>query len=90
MDDCTIMDKVHDLEKTNRAEFYALVELCGHSGPSSLGGLPLGLIQAGTYMGQFKCSFSDYLSPYKWADGKAEVEESLRKSKDFAPVRSEQ
>lgn len=74
-DDATISDMVDGLEKIDQAEHYASVELFRLSGPKCLGGLPLALVQAGTYIRHLECTFSQYLNRYKEANRKDEIGE---------------
>ncbi len=65
------------------------MELCGDSGGRCLEGLPLALVQAGSYMARFDCSFVEYRDMLEKANGiddmhdilkNAEVVKSIRKS----------
>lgn len=76
-DDATVISRVYCLKETSRAEFDAL------SGLSTvLGFLQLALVQAGTYIRQFRCTFSECKKRYEEADGRSEIQELLRRSRE--------
>ncbi len=86
-DDNRVRSEIRKLERVEFEEYHALKELCGDNGAYSLGGLPLALVQAGTYIAQFKCSFAEYLHFIKCANkdwrnvmNKTEELKSIRES----------
>ncbi len=64
-DDDGVKEEIKKLEGVDPDEYRALEELCGDGGNYSLGGLPLALVQAGTYIARFECTFKDYLNLFK-------------------------
>ncbi len=87
-DDDEVMAEINKLEVADQIEYCALKKLCGDDGGDGLGGLPLALVQAGSFIAQFKYSFADYLNLFEstnkedWQDAMSKTEEpkSIRES----------
>ena len=89
-DDNEVMMKIKDLESEDRVEFCALKELCKDEGGHGLGGLPLALVQAGSFIAQFKCSFAKYLDLFTAANTKEDLQDIMKNSEELAPIRESQ
>lgn len=85
-DDDVVLAEINKLKEDNVVECYALKELCGDDGAQSLGGLPLGLVQAGTYIGRFECSFEEYLSLFKNANKIEDMDNIKEKSEQLSLI----
>ncbi len=85
-----LMNAIKELERDDKDEYQALKELCGDGGVGSLGGLPLALVQAGTYMGRFGCSFSKYLSIFKNAVKIEDMQDIMKNTEEVKPIRESQ
>ena len=86
-DDDEVMKEIGELEGSNLAEHRALKKLCGDDSGHGLGGLPLALVQAGSFIAQFKYSYAEYLNLFESANkdrkdimNKAEELKSIRES----------
>ena len=86
-DDCKVMSEINELKSIDQAEYRALKKLCGDDNGCGLGGLPLALVQAGSFIAQFNYSFADYLNLLEsanknWQDAMNKTEElkSIRES----------
>lgn len=73
------------LQRKDRDEYRSLQELC-----DCLGGLPLGLVQAGAYMRRFHRSFSWYLAMFREVSGTPELAKILRTSTKLGYVNESQ
>ena len=71
---------IRQLQKNFPEEHSALRQLCGHGWRYSLAGLPLALVQAGSYIRRFKMKFSVYLKLYQQASTKPDLERILQKA----------
>ncbi len=60
-DDEEVMTKIKELEGENQVEYHALKDLCRDEGGHGHGGLPLALVQAGSFIARFKYSFQKVL-----------------------------
>ncbi len=89
-DDDRVMNEIKELKRSDAAEYRALEELCGDERGFSLGGLPLALVQAGTYIARFKCSFSEYLEKFKNANRIQDMEHIMKNTEDVKPIRESQ
>ncbi len=85
-DDDEVMNTIKDLEKDYMDEYRALEELCGDEGSCSLGGLPLALVQAGTYMARFECSFVEYLNMFENAKRMEEMKQLMRNTEEVKAI----
>lgn len=63
--DGEVAERVAHFENANQTEYRALFELAGHKTEWGLGGLPLALNEAGSFIRRRKISFSKYLELYK-------------------------
>ncbi len=82
--------EIQKLERNDPDEYRALKELCGDEGACSLGGLPLALVQAGTYIAQFRCSFAEYLSLFQNANRTADIHLVMRNTAEMKRIRETQ
>ncbi len=89
-DDDAVMKAIKDLEKDQTEEFRALKELCGDEGACSLGGLPLALVQAGTYIARFHCSFAEYLYMFENANRLEDMKHLMKNTEEVKPIRESQ
>ncbi len=87
--DYEVINAIKKLQKDDADEHNVFKELCGDKGECSLGGLPLALVQAGSYIAQFGCSFAQYLNMLKNANSK-EWEDFMKKSDELKLVRDSQ
>ncbi len=67
-DDDAVMIEIKELEVVDEAEYNALKKLCGDDSGDGLGGLPLALVQAGSFITQFNYSFAEYVDLFDNAD----------------------
>ncbi len=86
-DDCKVMSEINELKSVHQAEYCVLKKLRGDDDGHGLGGLPLAIVQAGSFIAQFNYSFADYLNLFEsasedWEDvmNKTEELKSIRKS----------
>ncbi len=86
-DDDKVRKAIEELENDHPDEYQALKELCKDEVASSLGGLPLALVQAGTYMARFGCSFVEYLSMFKTANRMEDVRDIIRETEEVKQIR---
>ncbi len=89
-DDGTVMKAVKELKKGDTDEYQALTELCGDDGVCSFAGLPLALVQAGAYMAQFECSFSEYLNMFKNPNRMEDRQHIMKNTEDVKQIRESQ
>ena len=85
-----VMAIIKALEGKDRAEFSALKELCGGRGGHGLGGLPLALVQAGSFIRKFKYSFENYLSKFNDPNKKGDFQDIMMNTEDSIPIRESQ
>ena len=88
-DDDKVMEKIKKLKDDDLAEYFALKKLCGDDSKYGLGGLPLSLVQAVSYIAQYECSFAEYLNLVENSDGE-EVQGIMNTSDDFKSIRQSQ
>ncbi len=84
------MKAVKELESADASEYRALKELCGNYGRGSLGGLPLALVQAATYMAQFKCSVAQYLNMFKNTSRMEAMQHLMKNTEELELIRESQ
>ena len=89
-DDDEVLREIEKLESDNDIEYRALKELCGDDGAYSLGGLPLALVQAGTYIARFECSFAEYLNQFKSANRNEAWQAIMNKTEELKSIRESQ
>ena len=65
-------------------------ELCCANGAHSLGGLPLALVQAGTFIGRYEYSFERYLELYENANEDYNLKSIMKNLENITPIRDEQ
>lgn len=85
-----VLDKLDEIRVRNPAEYDGLVELAGCKEKHGIGGLPLGLGQAGSYINRYQCSFLEYLQRYKDARRSASPERLFRHIADSGQLSYEQ
>ncbi len=85
-EDDRVMKEIEKLKGDDEDEYRALKELCGDEGVYSLGGLPLALVQAGTYIDWFECSFGEYMNMFKTASRKEEFQDIMKKTEEMKPI----
>ncbi len=89
-DDDRVTKAIKKLERADVDEYQALEELCGDEGGCSLGGLPLALVQAGSYMARFECSFEKYRNMLKNACRIEDMQDIMRNTEEVKPIRESQ
>ncbi len=89
-DDDGVMKDVKKLESADPEEYRALKELCGDERTCSLGGLPLALVQAGSYIARFDCSFAQYQNMFEKANRIEDIQNIMRNTDDVKPIRESQ
>ncbi len=89
-DDDGVMNAIRELEKDNADDYRALKELCADNEVCSLGSLPLALVQAGTFIAQFKCSIVEYLCMFKNAKRVEDMQNIMKNTEDMKPIRESQ
>ncbi len=89
-DDDEAMNTIVKPESDNITDYRALMELFGDEVESSLGGLPLALVQAGTYIVRFECLFSEYLNLFRNPGRTEDMYDILRSTEDSKPIRESQ
>ena len=90
MDDDKVMAVIQELEGIDEAEYYALKKLCGDDSGQGLGGLPLALVQAGSFIAQFKYSFAEYLDLFESANRKEDWEDIMNKTEEVKLIQDSQ
>ena len=81
VDDDKVMTKIKELKDDDQVEYCVLKKLCGDDSVYGLGGLPLALVQAGSFIARFRYSFAEYLnllqnaSNEEWQDSMNKTEE---------------
>ncbi len=88
--DYQVMREIRELESADVNEYRALEELCGDEGGCSLEGLPLALVQAEMYIARWDCSFSKYLTMFKNANRKEQMQDIMQNTEDAKPIRESQ
>ncbi len=88
-DDDKVMRKIKELEGVDEAEYHALKKLCGDDSGEGLGGLPLALVQAGSFIAQFEYSFGEYLDLFESAN-KEDWENVMNKTEEVKPIQDSQ
>ena len=88
-DDDIVMKEIKELEGGNEAEYRALKKLCGDDSGEGLGGLPLALVQAGSFIAQFEYSFGEYLDLFESAN-KEDWENVMNKTEEVKPIQDSQ
>ncbi len=89
-DDDAVLAEINKLKEEKPVEYYALKELCDDNAEHGLGGLPLALVQAGTYIGRFECSFEEYLNLFRNASRKEDLESIMENLVELTPIREAQ
>ncbi len=89
-DDHCVINAIKGLARDDPDEYRALKELCEEEGGCSLGGLPLALVQAGTYMAQFKCSIAEYLHMFMNANRIEDMRNIMKNTEEMKPIRESQ
>ena len=89
-DDAEVINSIKELERDNAKEYRALKELCGDEGGCCLGGLPLALVQAGTYMARFECSFVEYLHMFQNANRIEDMQDIMKNTEEVKLIRESQ
>ena len=90
VDDDGVMNTIKELERDEVHEYQALKELCGDEGACSLGGLPLALVQAGSYMARFECSFAEYLNMFQNTNRSEVMQDIMKNTEEMNPIRESQ
>lgn len=90
VEDPEILAEVERLRVYDRAEYQALIELAGRNELHGLGGLPLALAQAGSYIYRNGDSFVAYVHLYKLNRQNSGVTELFRKVEDSGLASEEQ
>ncbi len=88
-DDEEVRTEIKELEVDDGAEYYALKKLCGDESGHVLGGLPLALVQAGSFIAQFKYSFAEYLELFESADHK-KWQDVMNRTEELKSIRESQ
>ncbi len=88
-DDDAVMTEIKELEVGDEAEYYALKKLCGDESGQGLGGLPLALVQAGSFIAQFKYTFAEYLDLFESVDHK-NWQDVMNKTEELKSIREYQ
>ncbi len=83
------MDEIERLEGEDPVECSALKKLCADECGQGLGGLPLALAQAGSFIALFNYSFSEYLILLESADEK-NWHEFINKTEELKSIRESQ
>ncbi len=89
-DDDAVMKAIEELERCDAAEYLALKELCRDEEGCSLGGLPLVLVQAGSYIAQFQCSIAHYHNIFKNSNRTDDMRDIMKNTLEMKPVRESQ
>ncbi len=89
-DDDGVMNAIEELERDDIGEYQALKELCADEGACGLGGLPLALVQAGTYIAQFECSVREYLNMFKNANRIEDMQDIMKNTDEVKPIQESQ
>ncbi len=88
-DDDKVMKEIQELEGVNQVEYCAMKKLCGGDSGHGLGGLPLALVQAGSFIAQFKYSFADYLDLFENVSNE-NWEDIMNKTNEVKQIRESQ
>ncbi len=88
-DDNKVAADIKKLEGRDQVEYCALKKLCGDENGDGLGGLPLALVQAGSFIAQFECSFAEYLNLFE-SKTRGDWKEIMHKTDDLKPIRESQ
>ncbi len=89
-DDGDVMKEIEELECVDQAEYCALKKLCGDDSGHGLGGLPLALIQAGSFIAQFKYSFAKYLDLFEDANRIEDIQSFMENAGEVTPIQDTQ
>ncbi len=87
--DDKVMTEIKRLEVVDQAEHCALKKLCRDDGGHGLGGLPLALVQAGSFIAQFDYSFVEYLNLFESAN-KENWQDVLNNAEELKSIRESQ
>ncbi len=88
-DDEKLKTEIKELEGIDQAEYCALKKLCGDDGRHVLGGLPLALVQAGSFIAQFEYSFADYQNLFQSAN-KEDCKDVMNETERLKSIRESQ
>ena len=88
--DRAVLSEIEKMKEKNWDEYSAMKEFCSRNGSHSLGGLPLALVPAGTFMGQYDISLERYLELYKNANEKYNLESIIENLESVTPIREAQ
>ena len=88
-DDEMVMGEIKKLKGDNRVEYDALKELSEMDGERNLGGFPLALVQAGAYIGRYRCTFEEYKTLFKKASKKEDLDNIIGNSQQLMLMREE-
>ncbi len=83
-----VMTAINELKGVDQAEYFALKKLCGDEGGHGLGGLPLALAQAGSFIAQLNYSFRDYLNLLESAN--KDWQDVMNKTEELKSIRESQ
>ncbi len=89
-DDDSVMTEIKEMKGANQAEYCALKKLCGDDSAQGLGGLPLALVQAGSYIAEFEDSFAEYLNLFESANKKEKWEDFMNEADELTSIRESQ
>ncbi len=87
-DDSKVISEINELKGVHQAEYCALKKLCGDVDGHGFGGLPLAIVQAGSFIAQFNYSFAGYLNLFESAN-KA-WEDVMNKTEELKSIRESQ
>ncbi len=77
------MSAIGKLKKEDKDEYRALKESCGDEAASSLGGFPLALVQAETYIARFESSLQEFRNVFMKMSRMGNLREIMKKSNDI-------
>ncbi len=81
-----VTKKIKELEGEGKVEYCSLTELCSDKGEHGIGGLPLAITQAGSFIARVNFSFDNYLDSFKAAN-KESLQGILKNAGGFALIR---
>ncbi len=88
-DDDSVLAEIEKLKWDDLDEYCALWKLCGDDSEHGLGGLPLALVQSGSFIAQFDHSLAGYLNLFETAS-KEEWASIVNKTEDLKSIRESQ
>ncbi len=89
LNDDEVRRQMKKLELVNQAEYCARKKICGDDCGYGLGGLPLALVQAGSFAAQFECSFAEYLNLFESASME-DLPNIMNKTQELKSIRESQ